>query len=60
MSANLQGTIAVTPVETIRRAFPALERRHEGQPVAYFDGPGGTRPIQRLDDATEKPNHPAH
>ena len=27
----------------IRSAFPALERRHRGQPVAYFDGPGGTQ-----------------
>ena len=27
----------------IRSRFPALERRHSGQPVAYFDGPGGTQ-----------------
>jgi cysteine desulfurase family protein (TIGR01976 family) len=27
----------------IRSHFPALERRHDGQPVAYFDGPGGTQ-----------------
>lgn len=31
------------PIATIRSAFPALERRHEGHPVAYFDGPGGTQ-----------------
>jgi cysteine desulfurase family protein (TIGR01976 family) len=30
-------------VEEIRSHFPALERRHRGQPVAYFDGPGGTQ-----------------
>ena len=30
-------------VEQIRAAFPALERRHAGLPVAYFDGPGGTQ-----------------
>ena len=29
--------------EEIRAAFPALERRHDGHPVAYFDGPGGTQ-----------------
>jgi cysteine desulfurase family protein (TIGR01976 family) len=29
--------------EAIRAAFPALERRHDGNPVAYFDGPGGTQ-----------------
>lgn len=30
-------------VDTIRDTFPALERVHEGHPVAYFDGPGGTQ-----------------
>jgi cysteine desulfurase family protein (TIGR01976 family) len=30
-------------VDAIRAAFPALERRHGGRPVAYFDGPGGTQ-----------------
>ena len=29
--------------EEIRSHFPALERRHEGFRVAYFDGPGGTQ-----------------
>ena len=51
MSANPQAKVAVTPVETIRRSFPALERRHEGQPVAYFDGPGGTQVPQAVVDA---------
>lgn len=27
----------------IRAQFPALERAHNGRPVAYFDGPGGTQ-----------------
>ena len=27
----------------IRGRFPALERMHDGHPVAYFDGPGGTQ-----------------
>ena len=27
----------------IRQQFPALERVHNGYPVAYFDGPGGTQ-----------------
>jgi cysteine desulfurase family protein (TIGR01976 family) len=26
-----------------RARFPALEREHDGMPVAYFDGPGGTQ-----------------
>ena len=36
-------TDRVAAVDEIRAHFPALERRHEGQPVAYFDGPGGTQ-----------------
>jgi cysteine desulfurase family protein (TIGR01976 family) len=31
------------PTAEIRALFPALERRHQGHPVAYFDGPGGTQ-----------------
>lgn len=30
-------------LEQIRNQFPALERIHNGFPVAYFDGPGGTQ-----------------
>src|SRR5437764_9432094 len=33
----------IASVEEIRAQFPALERRHHGYPVAYFDGPGGTQ-----------------
>jgi cysteine desulfurase family protein (TIGR01976 family) len=33
----------VAGVEEIRSNFPALERTHNGFPVAYFDGPGGTQ-----------------
>jgi cysteine desulfurase family protein (TIGR01976 family) len=41
----------VQSVEAIRQSFPALSRRHAGQPVAYFDGPGGTQVPQRVIDA---------
>ncbi len=41
----------VQSVEVIRQSFPALARRHAGQPVAYFDGPGGTQVPQRVIDA---------
>jgi cysteine desulfurase family protein (TIGR01976 family) len=34
---------ALTSTEEIRRCFPALARTHNGYPVAYFDGPGGTQ-----------------
>ncbi len=37
------GSAPVLDVEAIRRHFPALARVHEGRPVAYFDGPGGTQ-----------------
>ncbi|MGH7519349.1 MAG: cysteine desulfurase-like protein [Gemmatimonadales bacterium] len=35
----------------VRAAFPALDRRHRGVPVAYFDGPGGTQVPQAVVDA---------
>jgi cysteine desulfurase family protein (TIGR01976 family) len=34
---------ALTSTAEIRQCFPALERTHNGYPVAYFDGPGGTQ-----------------
>ena len=48
MSIALKETAAPSPVtmmstEEIRRCFPALARTHNGYPVAYFDGPGGTQ-----------------
>jgi cysteine desulfurase family protein (TIGR01976 family) len=33
----------VSSVAEVRQQFPALERVHNGHPVAYFDGPGGTQ-----------------
>ncbi|HWO23654.1 MAG TPA: cysteine desulfurase-like protein [Kofleriaceae bacterium] len=38
-------------IEQIRACFPALERRHNGTPVAYFDGPGGTQVPRAVADA---------
>jgi cysteine desulfurase family protein (TIGR01976 family) len=35
----------------VRRDFPALDRKHEGSPVAYFDGPGGTQVPRQVVDA---------
>jgi cysteine desulfurase family protein (TIGR01976 family) len=37
--------------KAVRRAFPALKRRHNGLPVAYFDGPGGTQVPRSVADA---------
>jgi cysteine desulfurase family protein (TIGR01976 family) len=38
-------------VDVIRSRFPALARVHDGQPVAYFDGPGGTQVPRIVVDA---------
>jgi cysteine desulfurase family protein (TIGR01976 family) len=50
MTAGHDGA-QVASVEEIRAHFPALERRHEGQPVAYFDGPGGTQVPRAVPEA---------
>ena len=42
---------AINSVEEIRRCFPALTRAHNGYPVAYFDGPGGTQVPHRVVEA---------
>ena len=42
-TTSLQPTTQVSAVNDIRKHFPALERVHNGYPVAYFDGPGGTQ-----------------
>lgn len=41
----------VVTTDTIRAAFPALERLQDGTPVAYFDGPGGTQVPQVVAEA---------
>lgn len=38
-------------ISHVRPQFPALERVHNGFPVAYFDGPGGTQVPRRVVDA---------
>ena len=38
-------------VAEIRAHFPALQRIHNGAPVAYFDGPGGTQVPRAVVDA---------
>lgn len=48
-TTHRSSTVA-TPAE-IRAQFPALERVHRGQRVAYFDGPGGTQVPRAVGDA---------
>ena len=38
-------------VEAVRAQFPALSRLHNGNPVAYFDGPGGSQVARPAIDA---------
>src|SRR5215207_5800886 len=44
----------VSSISQIRQHFPALQRVHNGYPVAYFDGPGGTQVpryvVERMSD----------
>jgi cysteine desulfurase family protein (TIGR01976 family) len=47
------GSATVATSAHIRAQFPALERRHGGTPVAYFDGPGGTQVPRAVVDAME-------
>ncbi len=47
----LEARSDVLPVDRIRAAFPALGRRENGLPVAYFDGPGGTQVPSSVVDA---------
>src|SRR5262245_39851240 len=41
----------VASTSEIRSHFPALERIHNGFPVAYFDGPGGTQVPREVAEA---------
>lgn len=42
---------AVASTSEIRKHFPALSRTHRGQPIAYFDGPGGTQVPRAVPEA---------
>jgi cysteine desulfurase family protein (TIGR01976 family) len=41
----------IASTDDIRTHFPALQRVHNGQPVAYFDGPGGTQVAREVAEA---------
>ena len=50
---SLAASTAMTSTEEIRRCFPALARIHNGYPVAYFDGPGGTQVPRTVVEAVD-------
>src|SRR6266567_1964603 len=69
MSVALKQTAGLQPpammsIEEIRRCFPALARTHNGYPVAYFDGPGGTQVprtvVEAMDDYLYQHNANTH
>ena len=43
--------MATFDVDAIRARFPALSLTHDAQPMAFFDGPGGTQVPQSVIDA---------
>lgn len=53
-TTSTQAPTEISSVAEIRTHFPALERVHNGYPVAYFDGPGGTQVprfvVERMSD----------
>jgi cysteine desulfurase family protein (TIGR01976 family) len=53
-TTSIRPQTEVSSVADIRSHFPALERVHNGYPVAYFDGPGGTQVpryvVERMSD----------
>ncbi|HSD26155.1 MAG TPA: cysteine desulfurase-like protein [Vicinamibacteria bacterium] len=51
MTTTASSPATTASVESIRSRFPALQRRHRGLPVAYFDGPGGTQVPREVVDA---------
>ena len=38
-------------VDALRARFPALSIEHDGRPIAFFDGPGGTQVPSPVIDA---------
>ena len=38
-------------IDAVRSRFPALSVEHDGRPMAFFDGPGGTQVPQTVIDA---------
>ncbi len=50
-TASGRGVRAPLDLAKVRLAFPALTRDHDGTPVAYFDGPGGTQVPRAVPEA---------
>lgn len=46
-----QSSAPISTTDQIRKAFPSLERIHNGLPIAYFDAAGGTQTPRMVVDA---------
>jgi cysteine desulfurase family protein (TIGR01976 family) len=46
--------MATFDVDAIRAEFPALARQHDGKPVVFLDGPGGTQVPRQVIDAVTR------
>ncbi|HEX8145968.1 MAG TPA: cysteine desulfurase-like protein [Pyrinomonadaceae bacterium] len=64
MTETARAAERAASVQEIRSHFPALGRVHEGFPVAYFDGPGGTQVpravVEAMSDYLYKHNANTH
>lgn len=49
--SSLSTEVRIESPDQTRSQFPALNRMHNGYPVAYFDGPGGTQVPRIVVDA---------
>ena len=50
-STNIAPTVRKLDIEWVRQQFPALRQTVNGQPVVFFDAPGGTQVPQPVIDA---------
>jgi cysteine desulfurase family protein (TIGR01976 family) len=51
LTATGKSQAKIKSIAEIRGQFPAVQRKHAGLPVAYFDGPGGTQVPQSVVDS---------
>jgi cysteine desulfurase family protein (TIGR01976 family) len=48
------GDMTSFDVDAVRARFPALSLAHDGRPIAFFDGPGGTQVPDSVIDAVSR------
>ena len=53
-AASIASDMTTFDIDAIRARFPALSLTHEGRPMAFFDGPGGTQVPDSVIDAVSR------